>query len=201
MSTLRKKRAGDTLDPEPRKRQRKDVAELSQLDVKEAAAQSAPTLQKKRAGDTLEVEVEPRKRQRKDSEEPSQLDIKTATQSTPNLPMKRVEDIEPAGNIGKPSQPDVAIIAETVAEKNPLIIGHSGNPSAKVRPAMVQRDKKPSAPVPPTALFVRIRLFKRPKDILHTIETEVQCTTVGEVDLEQVEKQLQIGRCEVSSRS
>lgn len=198
MSTLRKKRAGDTLDPEPRKRQRKEVAKPSRLGV-EAAAQSTPTLQKKRPGEMLEVE--PRKRQRKDSEEPSQVNIEAATQATPNLPMKRVEDREPAGNIGKPSQLDVAIIAETVAKKNSLMIGHSGNPSAKVTPATVQRDRKPSLPVPPTALCVRIRLFKRPKDILHTIETEVQCTMLGEVDLQQVEKQLQIGRCEVGSRS
>ena len=64
---------------------------------------------------------------------------------------------------------------------------------------MAPRKNELPAQAPPASV-IHICLFKQPRDCLHIVETEVQCGALGEVDLELVEKQLQVtGSCEVSS--
>ena len=48
--------------------------------------------------------------------------------------------------------------------------------------------------------LLRIRLYKQAKDYLYIRETEVECGTKGEIDLDLVARQLQVnGVCKVSN--
>jgi hypothetical protein len=81
--------------------------------------------------------------------------------------------------------------------ENPLTTSDHG--VSKVAPAMaLSKNELPVQDLP--ASVIHICLFKQPRDCLHIVKTEVQCGALGEVDLELVEKQLQItGSCKVSS--
>lgn len=48
------------------------------------------------------------------------------------------------------------------------------------------------------ARILQVRLYNYPKDFLYIGVTEVECGTSGDINLEHIEKQLNIGPCNVS---
>jgi hypothetical protein len=51
----------------------------------------------------------------------------------------------------------------------------------------------------PPVKLLRIRLYKEAKDYLYIKETEVECGTKGEINLELVARQLQVNEVRVSN--
>lgn len=51
----------------------------------------------------------------------------------------------------------------------------------------------------PPVKLLRIRLYKQAKDYLYIKETEVECGTKGEINLELVARQLQVNEVRVSN--